>query len=314
MMKVAVICNSDSLAFPAIGCLINRGWLAGTAILARSMSSLYQPLIGAGVPQASILLLTKDNWQTSLGNWLGEHNADMVWVFGFPWRIPENILNMPKGGFLNFHFGNVPQYKGADPIFWQLKNGEEKTTLVVHRMTANIDEGPVVMQREMQIIKGENYGLFCRRSGYLAAELVDALVNDYSNNRLIEKKQEPGGALHLKKPGAKTLTISWEEQSAHEIECLVNAANPRYDGASTYLGNTEIRILEASLAEIKTDDGFKAAPGTVVYADMVYGLIVACRQEKFLKINIVHTADGYFSGSKLFGMGIKAGEKFTNLN
>ena len=313
-MKVAVIFNSDSLAFPAIGCLINKGQLAGTAILNRNASSLYQPLIAAGVPQANILLLTKDNWKATMENWLNELHPDMVWVFGFPWRIPEAILNIPKGGFLNFHFGNVPQYKGADPIFWQLKNGEEKATLIVHRMTANIDEGPVVMQRDIQIMKGENYGLFCRRSGYLASELVDALVNDYLNNRLTEKEQEPGAAPYLKKPGGQTLTISWQDQSAEEIECLVNATNPKYGGASTYLGNAELRILEAAPAEIKMENGFEAAPGTVVYADVVYGLIVACRQDKFLKINIVHTADGYFSGSKLFSMGIKAGEKFNNLN
>ncbi len=314
-MKVAVICNSDSLAFPAIGCLISRRELAGAAILARSMSSLYQPLIGAGVPQTNILLLAKDNWQTTMENWLNELHPDMVWVFGFPWRVPEAILGMPKGGFLNFHFGSVPQYKGADPIFWQLKNGEEKATLVVHKMTADIDEGPVVMRREMPIMKGENYGLFCRKSGYLAAELVDTLINDYLNNRLVEKQQEPGAiSLYLKKPGGQTLTISWEEQSAEEIERLVNAANPKYGGASTYLGSTELRILEAAPAEIKTENGFEAAPGTVVYADVVYGVIVACRQDKFLKINIVHTADGYFSGSKLFSMGIKAGEKFNNLN
>jgi methionyl-tRNA formyltransferase len=313
-MKVAVICNSDSLAFPTIGCLISRGQLSGTAILARSMSSLYQPLIGAGVPEANILLLAKENWQATMKNWLNELRPDMVWVFGFPWRIPEVILNMPKGGFLNFHFGNVPHYKGADPIFWQLKNGEEKATLVVHRMTADIDEGPLVMQREVPIIKGENYGLFCRKCGYLAAELVDTLISDYSNNRLVEKRQDPGEAQYFKKPGSQTLTISWEDQSAEEIECLINAANPRYGGASTYLGNTELRILEAAPAEIKTENGFETMPGTVVYADAVYGLIVACRHDKFLKINIVHTADGYFSGSKLFSMGIKAGEKFNNLN
>jgi methionyl-tRNA formyltransferase len=313
-MKIAVICNSDSLAFPAINGLISRGQLAAVAIPARSMNALYQPLLGTGVPQSTILLLAKDNWQAALENWLRGINADMVWVFGFPWRIPEVILNIPAGGFLNFHFGNVPQYKGADPIFWQLKNGEEKAALVVHRMTTEIDEGPVVLQRDIPIVKGENYGLFCRRSGYFAAELADTLVNEYQNNQLVEKQQEPGGAPYLKKPETETLTINWERQSSEEIECLVNAANPKYGGASTYLGGAELRILEAAPAEIKTENDFKAAPGTVVYADMLYGLIVACRQDKFLKINIVHTADGYFSGSKLFSMGIKAGEKFNNLN
>jgi methionyl-tRNA formyltransferase len=313
-MKVAVVCNSDSLAFPAIGSLISRNLLAGAVILSRNRNSLYQPLLSTGIPQQNILLLDKNNWQTDMGNWLKITNADMVWVFGFPWRIPESLLAIPKGGFLNFHFGNVPQYKGADPIFWQLRNGDQEASLVVHRMTAVIDEGPVVMKRSLQIIRGENYGLFCRRLGYLASELVDQLVSNYLENSFNEQEQQTGVAPYFEKPGNKALTICWEEQSADEIECLINAANPKYGGASTYLGNTEIRILETSPAEIKVENDFKADPGTIVYADAVYGLIVACRQGRFLKINVVHTREGYFSGSKLFGMGIKAGEKFINLN
>ncbi|MBS1522306.1 MAG: methionyl-tRNA formyltransferase [Bacteroidetes bacterium] len=313
-MKIAIICNSDSLAFPTIGALLNNGWIAGVAILARNANTLYQPLVNTGINQQDILLLEKENWQRVLGDYLNSLNPDMVWVFGFPWRIPENILSIPPGGFLNFHFGNMPQYKGADPIFWQLKNGDDQANLIVHKMTASIDAGPIISKQELPIMKGENYGLFCRRLGYLAAELAEPLVNDYLNNKLNEWEQQPGDAPFFKKPGSKALTIHWGEQSAEEIECLVNAANPKYGGASTFLGDVELRILETSPAEIKTENGFRADPGTIVYADALYGLIVACREGQFLKINVVHTADGYFSGSKLFGMGIKTGVKFTNLN
>jgi methionyl-tRNA formyltransferase len=313
-MKVAVICNSDSLAFPAISALINQGWLAGVGILARSSNKLLTPLLGMGIPKDNITLLTGDAWEQETQTWLQSSRPDMVWVFGFPWLITPSLLAIPEGGFLNFHFGNLPRYKGADPIFWQLKNGEEKATLVVHRMTAAIDEGPILMTRDLEILKGENYGLFCQRLGYMAAELVQPLADSYLNKSFRELDQPDGENVHFKKPGSKTLKINWEEQSADEIESLVNASNPKYDGASTYLRNAEIRILETSPAEIQLEQNFRPDPGTIVYADSIYGLIVACRGSRFLKINVVHTQEGYFSGSKLFSMGVQAGEKFINLN
>lgn len=314
-MKIAVICNSDSLAFPAINSLIVQGWLAGVGILARSGGRLLAPLLGMGVPKENVIQLTRETWELEMQTWLQHIDPDMVWVFGFPWHISSQVLAMPKGGFLNFHFGNLPAYKGADPIFWQLKNGEKKATLVVHRMTAAIDEGPITMTQELETVRGENYGLFCQRLGFMAAGLVQPLVDNYLNGVLAEFGQPNGDdASYLKKPGSATLKINWEEQSADEIEYLVNASNPKYDGASTYLRNAEIRILETSPAEIQLENNFRPDPGTIVYADAVYGLIVACRESRFLKINVVHTQEGYFSGSKLFSMGVRAGEKFINLN
>ncbi|HTI60167.1 formyltransferase family protein [Mucilaginibacter sp.] len=314
-MKIAVICNSDSLAFPAISSLISQGWLAGAGILARSSNVLLSPLLGMAIPKQNIAQFTKEAWQSEMQNWLQTIAPDMVWVFGFPWLIPSSILAIPEGGFLNFHFGNLPRYKGADPIFWQLKNGEEKAALVVHRMTPVIDDGPILMMEELRTIKGENYGLFCQRLGFMAAGLVQPLVDNYLNKSFRELDKPGGGeAACFKKPGYKTLKINWDEQSADEIEYLVNASNPKYDGASTYLRNAEIRILETSPAEIQLENNFRPDPGTIVYADAVYGLIVACRGSRFLKINVVHTQEGYFSGSKLFSMGVQAGEKFINLN
>ncbi len=313
-MKVVVICNSDSLAFPAINSLIKHGWLAGVGILARSSKKLLGPLLNAGIQQENIILLTKENWECDMQTWLQGTNPDMVWVFGFPWLIPPSILALPAGGFLNFHFGNLPRYKGADPIFWQLKNGEETAILVVHRMTSMIDDGPILMSQELNTIRGENYGLFCQRLGLMASGLVQSLVDNYLNKSFMEVEQPGGQVAYFKKPGPKTLEINWEEQSADEIECLVNASNPKYDGASTYLRNAEIRILETSPAEITLENNLRPDPGTIVYADSLYGLIVACRESRFLKINVVHTQEGYFSGGKLFSMGVQAGEKFINLN
>jgi len=313
MMKIAIICNSDSLAFPTVQALIAQGLLGGVAMLKRSSKVLLQPLQAMGLSNSQILQLNNKSWQQEIQYWLKELDADSVWVFGFPWMIPDHLLKSMRKGYLNFHFGELPKYRGADPIFWQLKNNERFAGLTVHQMTADIDAGPVLWSKQLPIIKGENYGLLCQRLGLMAIGAIPALVNNDSYLPVINENTEEI-ASYEKRPGHQELAINWKQQSADEIECLINAANPKYDGATAWIKDAEVRILEGSPAEIQLPEGAKPEPGTVVYADALYGLIVACLENRFLKINILHMREGYFSGSKLFQMGIKAGEKFINLN
>lgn len=312
-MKIAIICNSDSLAFPTVQALAAQGLLGGVAMLSRSSKILLRPLMGMGVSGDKLLQMNSLSWKQELGEWLTMLNIDAVWVFGFPWIIPDHLLKSVKHGYFNFHFGELPKYRGADPIFWQLKNNEDVATLTIHQMTAEIDAGPVLCTKQLQIIKGENYGLLCQRLGFKATEAIPELLNKAGLPSALDKSNAVA-ALFDKKPDNNDLTINWKLQSADEIEWLVNAANPKYDGATACIKNTELRILEVSPAEIQLQDEFKPEPGTIVYADALYGLIVACIENRFLKINTVHMREGYFSGSKLFHMGMQSGEKFINLN
>lgn len=312
-MKIAVICNSDSLAFPTVQALAAQGLLGGVAMLKRSSKILLGSLVAMGLSNDQVLLLNKISWQQEMQQWLTASDVDAVWVFGFPWVIPDDMLQMVRNGYFNFHFGELPKYSGADPIFWQLRNNERFASLTVHQMTADIDAGPVLWSKQLPIIKGENYGLLCQRLGFMATEAIPVLVNNSSHLPVINENTEDK-ARYEKRPDHRELAINWKQHSADEIECLINAANPKYDGATAWIKNAEVRILEGSPAEIQLPEGVKPEPGTIVYADTLYGLIVACRENRFLKINILHMREGYFSGSKLFQMGIQAGEKFINLN
>ncbi len=312
-MKIAIICNSDSLAFPTVQALAAQELLGGVAILKRSSKILLGPLLAMGLSGNQVLQLSHTSWQQEIQQWLTASSVDAVWVFGFPWMIPDHLLQSVRKGYLNFHFGELPNYRGADPIFWQLRNNESFATLTVHQMTADIDAGPVLCSKQLPIIKGENYGLLCQRLGFLAAEMVTALVNNSSPLPLINENNKDV-ARYEKRPDHRELAINWKQHAADEIECLINAANPKYGGATAWIRNAEVRILEVSPAEIQLPEGAKPEPGTVIYADAIYGLIVACLENRFLKINILHMREGYFSGSKLFQMGIQTGEKFINQN
>lgn len=310
-MNIAVLCNTDTLAIPAFYQLKEKGWLAGVGIPEKSKNYLLGPLLQMGLADKEITLIPADSRKDVLKAWVDKLKATAVFVFGFPWKIPTVVLDIPSEGFFNFHFGELPIYQGADPIFWQLRNGEKQCGLAVHRMTSMIDQGPIVWQAKYPMILGETYGMLCQRMGYLAANMIIPFVEQLKSGNLTEKNQQPLIQLFTKKPESTELSIDWEKQSAEEIERLINAANPKYGGISTMLREREIRLLEVAPADVNgISEERMSIPGTVVYADAVYGLIVACNDRKFIKVNVVHLPEGYISGSKLFSMGVKPGERF----
>ncbi len=305
-MKILMLCNSETLALPTIYQLLQSNQLVGVAIPQKQVVRLSEALLKTGLISANIHVLQKENLSVQLNHLLASTAADCLIALTFPWKIPTDILAKPIFGCINFHFGLLPKYKGADPIFWQLKNREVLGGITIHKMTDKIDEGNILHVADVQIIPGETYGIHCSRLAMLAAELVKQLKEIFQKEAI---PQEPHhSSEYFLAPSILQLNINWQTQTADEIECLVNATNPKYDGAITSIKQQEIRIIEVAPADVNTTDIFAA--GNIVYADATYGLIVACINKQFLKINIVHTNEGYFSGIKLFNMGLKVGDCF----
>jgi len=307
-MKALVIFSSDVLGMPAIIQLHQQNKLHGVAVPDKVKHILVPTLKQFGIADANIHILTKTNLANELKTLIKQYDAQMLLTLTFGWMIPAEILTLLPNRCINFHFGLLPKYKGADPIFWQLFNTEKTGGLTVHVMTEVVDEGPVIMMQEMSIMPGETYGLHCQRLGQLAAQCVipvtDMQVPVAPQATITDNKP----ALYFKKPDISQLTINWQQYTAQQIEALVNATNPRYGGANTSIRQMEVRILEVSPVDITNPN--PVIPGTIVYADATYGLIVACLNLQYLKINIVSIREGYISGIKLFALGFRVGEVF----
>jgi methionyl-tRNA formyltransferase len=77
---------------------------------------------------------------------LSAYQPDILLVFGFNWRLPADVLAVPKLGVLNVHPSALPKYRGPSPVLWAIRNGDPHLGLTVHRMTERIDAGPVLAQ------------------------------------------------------------------------------------------------------------------------------------------------------------------------
>lgn len=82
---------------------------------------------------------------------LRELEVDLVISVACPQIVRAELLNLPPEGVINIHGALLPKYRGKLPSFWVLANGEEKTGVTVHYMNEALDDGPIIVQKEVPI-------------------------------------------------------------------------------------------------------------------------------------------------------------------
>lgn len=81
---------------------------------------------------------------------------DVIFSAGFPWKLPSALLAVPRLGCINAHPALLPQYRGPEPVFWQIMNGEPQIGMTIHRMDAEFDTGPILAQRAMPVSEDDD--------------------------------------------------------------------------------------------------------------------------------------------------------------
>jgi hypothetical protein len=100
----------------------------------------------------------------SVVSMLAGYRPDLLLVFGFNWRLPRDVLELPGLGALNVHPSTLPKYRGPSPVPWAIRNGDPFMGVTIHRMTEQIDAGPVLAQVDdipipEQVTAQDTYGI-----------------------------------------------------------------------------------------------------------------------------------------------------------
>jgi methionyl-tRNA formyltransferase len=76
---------------------------------------------------------------------------DVLVSISAPQRLDPEVLRIPSLAAINIHWALLPRYAGIAPYFWVLRHGEERTGLTVHVMAPEVDVGPILRQREVEL-------------------------------------------------------------------------------------------------------------------------------------------------------------------
>jgi methionyl-tRNA formyltransferase len=69
---------------------------------------------------------------------------DLGLCMGYPWRLPPEVLAIPRLGVVNGHPSVLPRHRGPFPFAWAIREGDTDLGLTYHRMDEGFDTGPVL--------------------------------------------------------------------------------------------------------------------------------------------------------------------------
>jgi len=209
---------------------------------------------------------------------LAELAPDVILVASFGEILRANVLEGAPHGCLNVHGSLLPRWRGAAPVQKAITEGDKVTGVSIQRIVAALDEGDVLLSRELRIGERETAGeLFdrLRELGAIAAvDALDLLELGESGDAQFTP-QDHNSATYATKLKKLDGRINWSATRA-EIDRLVRGMTPWPGARTSYMeekGHKELVLLEVSTIELDELTpqaqmlATRGAPGTVLEAD-----------------------------------------------
>ena len=86
-------------------------------------------------------------------NLLNKENIKFICLAGFMKILSKNFIKKFNGKIVNIHPSLLPKYKGLDTHFRAIKNKDKVAGCTVHFVTAKLDSGKIILQKEVKISK-----------------------------------------------------------------------------------------------------------------------------------------------------------------
>jgi len=110
-------------------------------------------------------------------------NPDIIISMHYRHLIPASTLDLTRLGGFNLHPSLLPRYRGCFSAPWAIIHGEAKTGITYHQMNTNLDDGDIILQRQIKIRNNDTgYSLFQR--------LIDLGVSCFAEtlDRVLEQR------------------------------------------------------------------------------------------------------------------------------
>jgi len=219
--------------------------------------------------------------------------------------VPEEILNAPRLGTIQYHPSLLPKHRGPSSINWPIIQGETETGLSIFWPDAGLDTGPILMQKRVTIGPDDTLGsVYFDNLFPIGVEAMVESVRLVRAGTAPKLVQDESQATYEGWCKAENCVVDWN-QPAQSVHNLIRGADPS-PGASTVYNGESLGLFGSTLAGGAVD----AAPGSVVSISGD-GLVVACG-DGAVRVSKVRPAGGKKGGAAEWtaAAGIQAGALF----
>ena len=226
-------------------------------------------------------------------------DADIIVTCAYGQILGSNILFAKKHGVINFHGSLLPKYRGSSPIQWALINNEKVTGVSVLKSGIGMDDGPVMLKREIVIGNDDNAITLFDKLSKLSADMAEETL-DLIDNGVTFEEQDESQVTKCKMLNSEMGSLDFNK-TANEIVGIIKGlamwpnAHITIDGVYFKLYNA--KLYDGEYQQYKN--------GEVVIANNKQGLVIKCNDglveiTELLPINSKKmTAKSYLNGKQI---------------
>ncbi len=124
------------------------------------------------------MLRDREQWDQVMESVLIDLRADLVISAGFMRVLGANVVAAFSGRLINTHPALLPDYPGAHAVRDALAAAATKTGTTVHFVDAGVDTGPIIAQREVEILPSDTEESLHERIKVVERELLVETVGN----------------------------------------------------------------------------------------------------------------------------------------
>jgi len=172
--------------------------------------------------------------------------------------LTDELLSMPRLGFINVHASLLPKYRGAAPIHRAILAGDVETGVTIMRVVKALDAGPMIAKSTRAIGPNETSEDVERALAAAGAELLVSTMSGMAAGTACEEPQNDAEATYAPRLTREDGIIDWQ-RSAAEIHNQIRGLFP-WPHAFSFVGGRRIIFWTSDYANVANP----SAPGTIV--------------------------------------------------
>ena len=261
-MKIAIIGQQDFGKAVLEAFLARKDEVAGVFCAPEKPGAKADPLRAAAEEKGLKVFQFKSLRDQEAHDAMKGLNADigiMAFVLQF---APQDFVNIPKKGTIQYHPSLLPKYRGPSSINWPIIRGDTQTGLTIFRPNDGLDEGPVILQKVTPIGPDDTLGTvyFDRLFPMGVQAMVEAadLVMAGKHKEVVQEEAQATYEGWCRTAEAK---INWHNH-VDFVHNTIRGCNPA-PGAWTTLNGKSVQIFDCKKHPVRTFGAVKGKIGEV---------------------------------------------------
>src|SRR6201988_2118716 len=165
----------------------------------------------------------------------------MAFVLQF---APQDFVNIPGHGTIQYHPSLLPKYRGPSSINWPIIRGDTKTGLTIFRPNDGLDEGAVILQKETPISADDTLGsVYFDRLFPMGVKAMLEAADLVLAGKHAETVQDESNASYEGWCRTAEAKIDWAKPIDH-VYNLIRGCNPA-PGAWTTFNGKKLQIFDS---------------------------------------------------------------------